>query len=144
MEVKERTGTEYRQILNKKFHALIKQKGIDADEKKDIVREISEGHFTSAKLLSDDQLKEAISMLENGNQVSLKKMRAKAINLARDLKLVTGYHMQINWDGLNNFCQKTFKTAFYNLSYDQLRHCITALEKWETNNTKKAINALLL
>lgn len=144
METATKTRTS-RTALNARFHQLIGQFKLDADEKKLIVRMASnyEVKSESSKDLTDDQLKEAIKLLENRQNDSTKRMRAKAINLARELDLVKGEAPKIDWTGLNNFTEKTFKKPFYELNQKQLRDCITALEKWQSYNQEKAVKALI-
>lgn len=132
-----------RTALNARFHQLIGLFKLDADEKKQLVMQLSNCSKVSAKDLTDAQLKEGIALLENRKSDSTKRMRAKAINLARSLELVTGQPPNVNWSGLNNFTQKSFKKPFYELNTKQLRDCITALEKWQNHNQNKSIKELL-
>lgn len=137
------TKSPNRTHLNARFHQLVWQFKLDADEKKLIVRQVSYGLKESTKDLTDNQLFDAIRLLENRQHDSIKRMRAKAINLARELDLVKGEAPNIDWTGLNNFTEKTFKKPFYELDQKQLRDCITALEKWQNQNHVKAVKALL-
>lgn len=132
-----------RTALNARFHQLAGKFKLDADEKKLVVRQVSGGSCESSKDLTDARLQEAIKLLENRQNDSTKRMRAKAINLARELDLVKGEAPKIDWTGLNNFTEKTFKKPFYKLNQQQLRDCITALEKWQNHNQAKAVKALI-
>jgi len=50
---------------------------------------------------------------------------------------------KMDWRGLNTFCDKTFRgKKFYELTFDELRHCITGLEKWQDGKLTKAIKEL--
>lgn len=132
-----------RQKLNARFHQLVGHYKLDADEKRLIVRQASNNKCESSADLTDSQLREAVKLLEGRQNDSIKRMRAKAINLARDLNLVTGEAPNIDWTGLNNFTQKSFKQPFYELSYQRLIDCITALEKWQNYNQNKALKNLI-
>lgn len=135
---------EKRKALNARFHQLVSICKLDNAEKKLVLRSAApDKKPESSTELSDSEMVKAIKSLESRLQESLKKMRAKAINLARGHNLVTGEHPNIDWTGFNSFTQKTWKKPFYELSYTELRHCITALQKWENHNYQKALNAIL-
>ena len=132
-----------RKALNARFHQLVALCKLDNAEKLLVLRNAALGtRPESSTELTDTQLLQAIKALETRINDSLKRMRAKAINLARDHNLVVGISPNIDWTGLNNFTQKTWKKPFYQLSYDELRHCITALEKWQNHNYSKALNEI--
>lgn len=133
-----------RSKLNARFHQLLNQRHCDKDEKMAIVHQVSNGEFTSSRDLSNAQILEAIKLLENDRQSSVKKMRAKAINKAKELNILPEKILTSeDWKGLNTFCQNTFKKPFYQLSYDELRNCITGLESWQNSRQNKALKELL-
>lgn len=130
--------------LNARFHKLLSQNHCDADDKKSIVNQVSAGLYTSSRDLSDSQLLEAINLLDSMRDKSIKKMRAKAINKAKELGILPDeIYVAADWNGLNTFCQNTFKKNFNQLSFDDLRNCITGLENWQDNRRSKAIKELL-
>lgn len=130
--------------LNARFHQLLSRAGCTSDDKALIVHQVSNGQFTSARYLNENQLREAIFLLEKDRKKSIKKMRAKAINKAKELNLLPKeISTPEDWKGLNNFCQKTFKKPFPFLDFDELRHCITALENWQNYKIDKSIKSLL-
>lgn len=133
-----------RSALNARFHQLLSQNHCDADDKASIVNQASGGRFTSARDLSESQLQQAISLLEGLRNKSIKKMRAKAINKAKELGILPDeIYITSDWKGLNTFCQNTFKKAFNHLDYDELRNCITGLENWQDSRHSKAVKELL-
>ena len=130
--------------LNARFHQLLTKRNCDKDEKMAIVHQASNGEFTSSRDLTNAQLLEAIKLLEGDLNTSVKKMRAKAINRAKDLGILPQtVNLPEHWNGLNTFCQNTFKKPFYELTYDELRDCITGLENWQKTRQDKAIKELL-
>lgn len=130
--------------LNARFHQLLTQRNCDKDEKMSIVNQASNGEFTSSRDLSNSQLLEAIKLLEGDQNKSIQRMRAKAINLAKELGILPKeVKLPEHWKGLNTFTEKTFKKPFPKLSYDELRNCITGLENWQKNRHDKAIKELL-
>ncbi len=138
--------TNRRKALNARYHQLVSFCKLDETEKKAILREATKGLGTkpeSSTELTDTQLLAAINLLETRVTDSTKRMRAKAINLARDHNLVVGEAPNINWTGLNDFTTKTWKKPFYKLTNTELRHCITALEKWQNYNQIKALNEII-
>lgn len=140
------TQTKYldRSKLNARFHQLVGQRNLDKDEKKLIVHQASDGEFTSTSDLNNTQLANAIKLLESDIETSIKKMRAKAINKAKELGILPdNITKNDDWKGLNTFCQSTFKKPFYSLQYDDLRNCITGLQNWQSTRQNKAIKELL-
>jgi hypothetical protein len=130
--------------LNARFHQLLTQRNCDADEKKSIVFQVSNGDQTSSSMLTNAQLEEAIRLLESDIDQSIKKMRAKAINKAKELGILPKAILtNEDWAGLNTFSQKTFKKPFYALQYDDLRNCITGLENWQSSRQDRALKAIL-
>jgi hypothetical protein len=133
-----------RSKLNARFHQLVGQRHLDKDEKQFIVHQASNGECTSTSELNNDQLADAIRLLEIDVETSIKKMRAKAINKAKELGIIPDQiKKNEDWKGLNTFCQHTFKKPFYALQYDDLRNCITGLEKWQSGRQDKALKELL-
>lgn len=130
--------------LNARFHQLLSQNHCDADDKAAIVHQVSGGRYTSSRDLSDTQLLDAIKVLDGLRNQSIKKMRAKAINKAKELGILPDeIYIPADWKGLNTFCQNTFQKNFNQLTFDELRNCITGLENWQDNRRSRAIKELL-
>ena len=144
MQNSAQTKHPQRAALNARFHQLLSQNHCDADDKAAIVHQVSGGLYTSSRDLSDAQLQDAIKVLDGLRNQSIKKMRAKAINKAKELGILPDeIYIPADWKGLNTFCQKTFQKNFNQLTFDELRNCITGLENWQDNRRSKAIKELL-
>lgn len=133
-----------RSKLNARFHQLLTLNKCDQDEKKMIVNQVSCGRCLSSKDLTAKELATAIELLNQDREAAIKRMRAKAINLAKALNfLPEKIKSNEDWKGLNTWCNHTFKTPFYRLDYYQLVNCITGLENIEKERLNKSIKNLL-
>lgn len=125
---------------NERFHGLIGKMKFDRDEKKELVREVSAGRCTSSKDLTAHEMQRAIDILSGKFDSRIAKMQAKARYIAIDLGIVKGN----DYTGLNTFIQAKFKVkSLFQLEYDALRDCITALEKWRDGKTKNMVKNCL-
>lgn len=133
-----------RSALNARFHQLLTLNKCDKDEKMMLVKQCTNNRSTSAADMSEKEFKLGIALLEGDRKKVINKMQAKAINTAKRLGIVKELGGgKMDWTGLNTFCDKTFKgKKFYELTYDELRHCITGLEKWQDGKITKAIKEL--
>lgn len=130
--------------LNARFHQLIGEHGLDKEDKMSVVSQVSNGRETSSSKLSNIELAEAIRLLNSRRQESLKRMRAKAINLAKDCGFLPDRIISTeNWKGLNTWCEKTFKKPFYKLDYNELRNCVTGLERVLDSKQNQQIKSAL-
>lgn len=127
-----------------RFHGLVNKQGLDADEKKEIVRWASAGRVSSSKDLTAHEMQSAIERLSGDHDSRIAKMRAKARAIAQDLGILKMVDGKTDYTALNTFIMKTFKVPnLFKLEYAQLRDCITALEKWRDGKTNKMINNCL-
>lgn len=125
---------------NARFHGLIGKLNLDADEKKAIVREASAGRVSSSKDLTAHEMQNAIDMLNGNYDSRIAKMQAKARAIASDIGLIKGG----DYSALNTFITNKFKVSnLFQLDYDKLRHCITALERWRDGRTKNMVKNCL-
>jgi hypothetical protein len=125
---------------NARFHGLIGKLNLDADEKKAIVREASAGRVSSSKDLTAHEMQNAIDMLNGNYDSRIAKMQAKARAIASDIGLIKGG----DYSALNTFIANKFKVSnLFQLDYDKLRHCITALERWRDGRTKNMVKNCL-
>lgn len=123
------------------FHKLIQMRGFDKDEKKEMVEHYSNGRVSSSSQLSVIEMAKLIKHLQvEQNEIaaiSRKKMMAKALNLGRDLGMVTGVDAATNFDGINAFGKRMYKVErFSMLNDEQIRNCITGLEKMKSQKKK--------
>ncbi|MGA0556560.1 hypothetical protein ACO2Q8_07915 [Larkinella sp. VNQ87] len=127
---------------NSVFHRLIQLRGIDREEKQELVKEFTNGRETSSARMSSDEMDALIKHLEGENQTSIKRMRSKIINIAKDIFAVSDMD-QRHWDALNKFLVGKYKAQLHKLNNEQLRNAVTSLEKWRESETKKMVNDLL-
>ncbi|WP_080058315.1 hypothetical protein [Spirosoma aerolatum] len=130
---------------NSKFHTLLTLRHFDKEDKLALVQFYTGGRETSSSNMSMDEMAEAIKHLEGEQDASIRRMRAKIINVARD---IFNLWPQDNWtqehyDKLNVFLKKKFKAELSKLSYEQLRNAVTAVEKWRDSGTQKFLKDLL-
>lgn len=127
------------QEQNKRFHQLVSQHKIDAETKLEIVKTASDGRCESSSDLSRIEMAKAIKVLEGRSEDQLKRMRAKALNLARSLGLVSGEKPNIDFSKLNIWIAKYYhKAYFYEVTdTETLSKVITGLENWRNSLNKK-------
>lgn len=123
---------------NARFHQLITFHKLDKDEKRALIEEVSNGRVTSSKDLNRIEMAKAIQALDNQKNetlaISRKKMMAKAINLARELGMVTGEGSHVNFDGLNALGNRMYKVEKFNgLTNEQIQNVITGLQNFIKN-----------
>ncbi len=115
---------------------------MDAADKRELVADYTHGRETSSAKMTVGEMDALIKHLEGERQASLKKMRAKIINIAKDIFNVREMS-QANWDALNVFLKAKFHARLDELPYEPLRNAVTAIEKWRDYETKKMTDALL-
>jgi phosphosulfolactate synthase (CoM biosynthesis protein A) len=127
-----------------RFHGLIGKLKMDKDEKKALVSQVSAGRATSSKDLTAHEMQTAIDMLSGNYDSRVAKMQAKVRAIAQDLGLLKIVGEKADYTALNTFIERTFKAPnLFKLDYNQLRDCITALERWRDGKTKKMVNNCL-
>lgn len=128
------------QSQNVKFHALVNTLGLDADEKKELVRQVTGGRATSSREVTAREMDWAIKILE-GQQVSrLARMRSKALHIAKEIGVVNGS----DYSRLDKWIAEKWKvTNIFGLTQDKLSECITALERWRDGRIKASIKQQL-
>ncbi len=125
---------------NERFHGLIGKLGMDRDEKKELVREVSAGRCTSSADLTAHEMQKAIEMLAGTYDSRIARMAAKARAIAQDIGLIVIKEGKPDYTAMNTFVLRTCKKPnMFQLTYDELRYLITALEKWRDNKTKKVV-----
>lgn len=127
------------QEQNQRFHQLLTQHKIDAETKVEIVKTHSGGRVESSSELSKIEMSKAIKFLEGKSEEQLKRMRAKALNLARALGLVTGEKPKIDFSKLNTWIATHCHKAYFYEVIDtaELSKVITGLENWNNTKSKK-------
>ena len=130
---------------NKRFHALIGLRKLDNEEKKALCLDVSNGRTDASSELKVEEMDQAIAMLEGQVVGSVKKMRAKVINVARDIfgMVPRDESGQQQYDALNAFLISKFKKPLHHLDYRTLVDAVTAVEKWRDSETKKMVKALI-
>lgn len=127
-----------------RFHGLVNKQGLDADEKKEIVRWASAGRASSSKDLTAHEMQSAIERLSGEHDSRIARMRAKARAIAQDLGILKTVAGATDYTALNTFIMNKFKVQnLFKLEYNQLRDCITALERWRDGQTKKMVDNCL-
>jgi hypothetical protein len=123
---------------NARFHQLVIFHDIDKDEKRALVEQYSNGRVSSSKDLSVIEMSKLINSLEVDKATktadSRKRMMAKAINIGRELGMVTGEGNKVDYEGFNALAKKMYKVEkCYELSNEQLQNFITGLENIKKN-----------
>jgi hypothetical protein len=124
---------------NARFHQLLTQHKIDDEAKAEIVKTHSGGRVESSAEMSTIEMSKAIKALEVKSEDQLKRMRAKALNVARALGLITGEKPKIDYSKLNAWIAKHYHKAYFYEVTDtaELSKVITGLENWlKTLNNK--------
>lgn len=131
---------------NERLHALIFTLRMDREEKAELVKTFTNGRSTSSKDLTFAEANLLIKYLDNQVVESIKKMRSKIINIARDIGLTVGGQQSavdgqplVDWERLNVFLVKKFKKPLHQLTRDELPNAVTAMEKWRDSNLKKEL-----
>lgn len=122
---------------NERLHALLFALRIDKDEKAELVKTFTNGRAVSSKDLSFMEADLLIKYLDSEVVGSIKKMRSKIINIAKDIGLTKGE--AVDWERLNVFLVKKFKKKLHELRRDELPKAVTAMEKWREGNLKKEL-----
>lgn len=126
------------------FHRLLTLRKFDREDKAELVRTITNGRTTSSSQMTVDEMRVAIKRLQDDQDASLKRMRAKIINIAKDIfGLGNRDWEQKHYDALNAFLIKTFKVPLHRLTYTQTVDAVTAMEKWRESDMKKMLNSIL-
>lgn len=123
---------------NVRFHALINELRYDCDEKALLVQEFSGQNSTSSKDLEEGEMRRLIDYLEGQKLGSIKKMRSKIINIAKDIGLLLP-DGGVSFERLNVFLEGKFKKKLHQLQRDELPKAITAMEAWRATNMKKEL-----
>lgn len=125
---------------NARFHQLIGQLHLDADEKKELVRQYSNGRTSSSADLSAREMQAVINDLSARHDSKIARMRAKARAIASDLQIIKA----ADYTGLNTFVMRTTqKPSLFHLDVKELANVITALEKWRDGKTKAMVKQCL-
>lgn len=130
---------------NSIFHKLLALRKFDKEDKAELVKVITGGRSSSSADMTVQEMALAISRLQDDQDASMKRMRAKIINIARDIfDLKKGdVWTQDHYNRLNVFLKKKFKAELSRLDHEQLRNAVTAIEAWHTSEMKKIVNNLL-
>lgn len=122
--------------IHRKLFALLGELRYDKEERAELAKTYgSETGSTSD--LNDAQARLMISYLQSVKGDSIKKMRSKIINIAKDIGLTK--NGEIDWQALNNFLNKKFKKPLHQLTRQELPNAVTAMEKWRDTNMKKEL-----
>ena len=133
------------QAQNAAFHQLLTLHKFDREDKAELVYLVSGERTRSSAELSMAEMATAIKRLEAGNQASMKKMKAKIYNIARDIFGMKGTDAwgQKHYDAVDTFMLSKFKTRVCFLTYEHLPDAVTAMEAWRKTATKKLVKTLL-
>ena len=124
---------------------------IQEEERGVLVNSFTDGRTSSTRDMTMVECQALINYLESRLQESVKKMRAKAINIALDIGLLRPHPNPpskdkpyvASWEPINKWTMTKWKEPFYRLDNEQLRNCVTALENWRDGETKKMVNEIL-
>lgn len=136
---------------NKGLYRLLGMLNIQEEERGVLVNSFTDGRTSSTKEMTMVECQALINFLGNQLEESVKKMRAKAINIALDIGLLkphpnppqTGRAYVASWEPMNKWTMAKWKQPFYKLSNEQLRNCVTALENWRDGETQKMVKEIL-
>ena len=130
---------------NVKFHTLVALRKLDKEEKQELVKHFTGGRETSSTGMTQDEMAKAIAYLDDEQTASIKKMRAKILNIARDFFGLApkDEFAQKHYDALNVFLKKKFKYPLHKLQYEPLRKAVTGMERWRDSDMKTMLNGLL-
>ena len=121
---------------NARFHALLTQRKLDKEEKQALVLTYTHGRSDSSTEMTSQEMAEAIKHLEGEEMASIKKMRAKIINIAKEIFGVADMS-QVEWDNLNKFLLSKSKGKLNELHYETLRKAVTSMQMWKKSADKK-------
>ena len=126
---------------NSRFHALVGHRKLDKEEKKALCLDVSNGRTDSSSDLTFEEMNQAIKMLDSEVEGSVKKMRTKILNIARDIFGLAPSEdwTQQHYDSLNSFLVSKFKDPLHKLDYRRLVDAVTAVEKWRDTETQNAV-----
>ena len=129
---------------NSRFHTLLSLRKFDREDKAALVHQCTKGRTESSKEMTIAEMKTAIEILDDEQQQSIKKMRAKIINIGRDIFGMAPADAwgQPQYDRLNTFLLGKYKRMLHKLSYADLVKATTAMEAWRDSETKRMVNAL--
>ena len=130
---------------NARFHKLINLNKLDADDKRELVKEVTNGRVLTSRDMTRIEMAKAIKILELKNaedeKAIRKRMMAKAFNLARELGIVTGEKQDIDFRGLNLLVKRMYGVERFNLLDNvRIRDVITGLEKMVNERRLKNTN----
>ena len=130
---------------NSQFHSLLSLRKFGREEKAQLVTVITGGRTTHSSEMTYDEMELAISRLQDAQTGSEKKMRAKIINIGRDIfgLVPKDEWQQEHYDALNKFLVKTCKKPLHKLLYKELIVGVTAMERWRDSAMKTMVNDLL-
>lgn len=127
------------------FHRLLTRHKFDKEDKAEFVFMLSGERTRSSAELSYEEMQKGIDRLQAGSESSMKKMKAKIYNIARDIfgMTLTDQWEQRHYDAVDTFMKRTVKTRVCHMSYEQLVVAVTAIDAWRTSATKQMIDNLL-
>lgn len=129
---------------NNRLFKLLALLHVTDEERGVLVNSFTDSRSSSSKDLTVVECHALIEHLQKRYDDSMRKMRAKAINIALDIGVISKVGDKIvDWEPLNKWTVAKWKQPFYKLSYDQCRSCITALENWRDGKTKDLLKDLL-
>lgn len=130
---------------NSRFHKLLTLRKFDREDKAELVKVVTGGRTASSAQMTAAEMQLAIDRLQDDQDGSVKRMRAKIIHIARDIFGMSDREVweQVHYDRLNTFLLKKFHCQLHKLRYEQLVDAVTAMEKWRDSELKKMLNGLL-
>lgn len=141
---------------NRRLFGLLNALHLTEEERGVLVGSFTDGRVVSSKDMTVVECQALIEHLQRQYDGSIKKMRAKAINIALDIGVLKPHPLPPplqgggekkayveSWEPMNKWTLGKWKQPFYKLDYDQLRNCITALERWRDGETDKALKEIL-
>lgn len=125
-----------RTALNRRFHALLAQKGLQ-DQKADLVHSQSQGRTDSLRELSDIELAALVQNLaarQAQESTSLKRMRAKVVAILCTLGYVTDQGKP-DYPRINGWCSSrtAARKPLLEMTYEEVLASVNTAEQYKNH-----------
>lgn len=129
-------------IDNRTYHLLLRECGIDEEDKKALVQAFSEGRASSSSELTPAEAQGLLKYLKDTHSKKCKPMRGKIIHYLTLLGYVTGNDAP-DWDRINAFIRNIGsnnprKMILNYLYYSELPKVVSQVEAMYKHESKRA------
>lgn len=117
-------------VMNRKMHVLLTKLGMDADDKRSVVREFTKGRTTSSKEMSDFEARELVNYLQSQNIVEKENRQADKL---RKVLIAKAYSIGETLEFVKGWCEKfgtgNVKRGFNEYTVPELHALIDKFDK---------------